>query len=80
MGIKMDSNKHGSIEQNKEHILMNILIYHKCKTDLRMRSYGMMNRAIKCYRDKDLEIVYPPEKSTGTEGTGTRWMSFGSGD
>ena len=45
MGIKMDSNKQTTMEQNEEHIMMNILIYHACKTNLRMRSYGMLNRA-----------------------------------
>ena len=47
LGIKMDSNKHDAMEQNEENILTNNLIYHTRKTELRVMSYGMMNRARK---------------------------------
>ena len=33
LGIKMESNKHGAMEQNEEDILMNILIYGTPKMD-----------------------------------------------
>ena len=47
LGLKMDSNKHGAMEQNEEHIQMNILIYHTRKRELQMMSYDAMNRAWK---------------------------------
>ena len=43
----MDSNKHGTMEQNEEHILMNILIYSTHKTEQYATSYGMMNMGLK---------------------------------
>ena len=46
----MDSNKHGIMEQNEEHIIMNNLIYHTHETELRMRSYDMLNMAKKYIR------------------------------
>ena len=45
LGIKMDSNKHGTMEQNEDHIMMNNLIYPTLKTEHHIWSYGMMNRA-----------------------------------
>ena len=51
----MDSNKHGTMEQNEEDILMNILIYGWPNTELRMQSYDMMKNAWKNNR-KDLSI------------------------
>ena len=39
----MDTNKHGAMEQNEEHIMMNILIYGTHKMELRMRSYDAKN-------------------------------------
>ena len=54
LGIKMDSNKHGAMEQNEEDILTNILIYHTRKTELRMMRYGMKKSATG-YKIKDLE-------------------------
>ena len=44
----MNSNKHGTVEQNEEHLTMNIFIYYACKTDLRSESYGMFNRVPEC--------------------------------
>ena len=41
----MDSNKHGAMEQNEEHNLMNILIYNAHETELQMQSYDAMNMA-----------------------------------
>ena len=52
----MDSNNHGTTEQNEEDILMNNLIYGTRKTELRMRSYGMMNSAWNV-TEKDLERI-----------------------
>ena len=43
LGIKMDLNKHGAMEQNEEDIITNILIYCTRKTELQMMRYGMMN-------------------------------------
>ena len=43
LGIKMDSNKHGAMEQNEEHIQTNKSIYYTPKTELRMQSYDAMN-------------------------------------
>ena len=48
LGIKMDSNKHGAMEQSEEDILMNILIYDTPKMELQMQSYDMMNMAPEC--------------------------------
>ena len=35
LDIKMDSNKHGTMEQNEDHIVMNIWIYHVHEMELR---------------------------------------------
>ena len=40
LGTKMDSNKHVIMEQNEEHIMMNILIYHAHATEQHTRSYS----------------------------------------
>ena len=41
----MDSNKHGAMEWNEEHIQTNNLIYYTPKTELRMQSYDAMKNA-----------------------------------
>ena len=46
LGIKMDSNEHGAMEQNEEHLETNISIYHARKTKQYAKSYEVMNRAI----------------------------------
>ena len=43
------------MEQNEEHIMMNILIYHAHETELRTQSYGMMNIAPECKNIRDLD-------------------------
>ena len=55
----MDSNKHGAMEQNEEHILTNILIYGTSKTELRMQRYDAMNMAKKI-TEKDLGKMGQP--------------------
>ena len=39
------SNEHGIIEQNEEHLVMNISIYHARKTEQYAMRYAMKNRA-----------------------------------
>ena len=41
----MDSNKHVIMEQNEEHIMMNILIYYTHETELYAWRYDVMNMA-----------------------------------
>ena len=48
MGIKMNSNEHGTMEQNEEHLVMNISIYQARKTEQYAMRYAMMNRATYC--------------------------------
>ena len=50
----MNSNEHGAMEGNEENLTANILIYYTHETELRMRSYDMMNRAIRHNTEKDL--------------------------
>ena len=40
----MDSNEHGTMEQNEEHLEANISIYHARKTEQYAESYDAMNR------------------------------------
>ena len=42
----MNSNEHDTMEQNEEHLMKNILIYHMHETELRMQSYDAMNMAL----------------------------------
>ena len=44
----MDSNEHGPMEQNKEHLVMNILIYYTREMELYEESYDAMNMAMYC--------------------------------
>ena len=44
----MDSNEHGAMEQNEEHLQENISIYYTRKTELYAESYDAMNIAIYC--------------------------------
>ena len=44
----MDSNGHGIMEQNEEHLEVNISIYYTDGTEQYARSYDAMNRAIIC--------------------------------
>ena len=48
----MDSNKHATMEQNEEHIMLNIFTYHTYDTELQTWSYGMMNKGLKFNREK----------------------------
>ena len=42
----MNSNEHGTMEQNEEHLEMNILINHARKTEQYEKSYNAMNMEI----------------------------------
>ena len=44
----MDSNEHGTKEQNEEHLEMNILLYYKRETEIYAESYDAMNMSILC--------------------------------
>ena len=57
----MKSNKHGTMEQNEEHLTMNILIYYTHKMELHARSYGKKNRAPEYANLQDL-AVFPKTK------------------
>ena len=39
----MDSNEHGSMEQNEQHLETNILIYYTHETELYAESYDALN-------------------------------------
>ena len=39
-GIKMTSNKHGTMELNEEHLMMNTVIYYARKTEQYAGIYG----------------------------------------
>ena len=39
----MNSNKHGTIEENEDPLMMNILIYYARKTEEYAKRYDMMN-------------------------------------
>ena len=41
----MNSNEHGTMEQNEEYLMMNISIYHAHETEQYAKSYEVMNRA-----------------------------------
>ena len=45
LGLKVDSNEHGTMKQNEEHLVMNISIYHACKTEQYAMRYDVMNIA-----------------------------------
>ena len=51
----MYSNKHGTMEQNEEHLETNILLYHARKTEQYAMRYDAMNRATYCENIWDLE-------------------------
>ena len=51
----MDSNEHGTMEQNEEHLAANISIYHACKTVQYAMRYDAMNRVTYCEKLRDLE-------------------------
>ena len=51
----MNSNKHGTVEQNEEHLVANISIYHARKTEQYAMRYDAMNRATICENNRDLE-------------------------
>src|SRR4051812_40418 len=55
---------------------MKISLYHMHETEQYATSYGMMNRAIKCYRSGDLVKYYPAKTGTGRirDGAGTVWI------
>ena len=42
----MDSNEHGIMEQNEEHLETNISIYYTHETKLYAGSYDVMNKSI----------------------------------
>ena len=63
----MDSNEHGTMEQNEEHLVTNISIYYTHETELYAESYGAMNRSISCKYLKT-EKFERGEKST-------KWIS-----
>ena len=42
----MDSNEHGAMEQNEEHLETNISIYYTREMELFAKSYDAMNRGI----------------------------------
>ena len=44
----MDSNEHGAMEQNEEHLVTNISIYYTHETELYAESYDAMNMGIYC--------------------------------
>ena len=44
----MDSNEHGAMEQNEEHLESNILIYYTHETELYAESYDAMNMRMYC--------------------------------
>ena len=44
----MDSNEHGTMEQNEEHLEANISIYYTDETELWSRIYDAINRATYC--------------------------------
>ena len=44
----MDSNEHGAMEQNEEHLEANISIYYMHETELYTESYDAMNMSMYC--------------------------------
>ena len=44
----MDSNEHGAIEQNEEHLETNISINYTHETELYAESYDAMNKSTLC--------------------------------
>ena len=44
----MDSNEHGAMEQNEEHLETNISIYYTHETELYAESYDAMNMGMYC--------------------------------
>ena len=48
MGIKMESNEHGAMEQNVEHHETNISIYYTHETELYAERYDAFNRCTYC--------------------------------
>ena len=51
----MDSNEHDALEQNVEHLEVNISIYYTHETELYAESYDALNRSISCKKLGDLE-------------------------
>ena len=47
-GIKMNSNEHGAIKGNVEHLTTNNLTYYTHKTEEYAQRYDAMNRATLC--------------------------------
>ena len=73
----MDSNEHGVMEQNEEHLEANISIYYTHETELYAESYDAMNRCIYC---KNIRTEYSGEGGgKGRPAGGRRGARRGSG-
>ena len=62
----MDSNEHGSMEQNVENHEANISIYYTRETELYAESYDAMNMGTCCENIGDLEEIRGSGKSQRT--------------
>ena len=45
----MDSNEHGAMEQNEEHLESNISLYYTHEKEQYAKSYDAMNMATECW-------------------------------
>ena len=68
----MDSNEHGTIEQNEEHLVANISIYYTHETELYAESYDVLNRCTYCKNKMTREKSREGKKSTVLDWIGAR--------